>query len=80
MVSLSDEVHEVDVLAPNSEALFGKEICDLITSLEAVCPRYGKEITSVLSGKAPDDIIKKVEKSLRSKRKNRVITWKFLAA
>jgi hypothetical protein len=37
--------------------------------LEAVCPGYGKEIASVLTGKASDDITRKVEKTLRSKKK-----------
>jgi hypothetical protein len=35
------------------------------------------EIACVLAGKASDDIIKKVEKSLRSKREKRVYSWKF---
>jgi hypothetical protein len=56
------------VLAPNSEALFGKEICDLLVSLEAVSTDYGKEIASILARNASNDIIRKVEKSL-SKRK-----------
>jgi hypothetical protein len=46
--------------------------------LEAASPGYGMEIACVLAGKASDDIIKKVEKSLRSKRKKRVYSWKFL--
>jgi hypothetical protein len=80
VVSLSDEVSEVDMLASNFEDLFGKEICDLLVGLEADFPGYGKEIASVLTGKASDDITRKVEKSLRSKKKKRVITWKFSAA
>jgi hypothetical protein len=52
------------VLAPNSEALYGKEVCDLLVSLEAVNPGYGKEIACVLAGNASDDLIRKVEKSL----------------
>jgi hypothetical protein len=35
------------------------------------------EIACVLAGKASEDMIKRVEKSLRSKRKKRVISWKF---
>jgi hypothetical protein len=38
---------------------------------------YGMEIACVLAGKASEDIIKKVKKSLRSKRKKRVYSWKF---
>jgi hypothetical protein len=56
------------VLAPNSEALFGKKLCDLLVKLEAVSTGYGKEIASFLVGNASDYIIRKVEKSL-SKRK-----------
>jgi hypothetical protein len=65
------------VLAPNFEALFGKELCDLLVSLEAANPGYGKEIACVLAGKASKDLIRKVEKSLRSRRKNRIITIKL---
>jgi hypothetical protein len=62
-------------LAPNSEVLYGKEVCDLLVSLEAVNPGYGKDIACVLTGKASDDLIRKVEKSLW-KRKVRCITRK----
>jgi hypothetical protein len=65
------------VLEPNFEALFGKELCDLLVSLEAANPGYGKEIACVLAGKASKDLIRKVEKSLRSRRKNRIITIKL---
>jgi hypothetical protein len=53
------------VLAYSSEALFGKELCGLLASLEAVSPGYGKDIACVLAGKASNDIIRKVEKSFR---------------
>jgi hypothetical protein len=43
------------VLVPNSEALFSKELSDLLVSLEAASPGYGMEIASVLTGKASDD-------------------------
>jgi hypothetical protein len=33
--------------------------------LEAASPGYGKEIAYVLAGKASEDMIKKVEKSLK---------------
>jgi hypothetical protein len=65
------------VLPPNSEALFGKELCDLLVSLEVASPGYGMEIACVLAGKASEDIIKKVEKSLRRKSKKRVVSWKL---
>jgi hypothetical protein len=66
------------VLAPNSEALLGKELCDLLVRMEAANLGYGKEIACVLAGKASKGLIRKVEKSLRSKRKNRIITIKLL--
>lgn len=53
------------VLVPSSDALFAKELCGLLASLEAASPGYGKEIACVLAGKASEDMIKKVEKSLR---------------
>jgi hypothetical protein len=54
-----------EVLPHNSEALFGLEICGLIASLEAVSPGYGKDIACVLAGKASEDMIRMVEKSLK---------------
>jgi hypothetical protein len=75
-----DTSSEACVLAPNSEALFRKELCNLLVSLEAASPGYGMEIVSILAKNASEDVIRKVEKSLRSKRKKRVITWKFSTA
>jgi hypothetical protein len=80
VVSLSDELDEEGVLAPNSKALFGRELCNLLVSLDAVSPGYGEEIAYVLARNASDDIIRKVEKSLSSKRKRIVITLKAFAA
>jgi hypothetical protein len=74
VVSLSDEIIEIGMLAPNSEVLFAKELSNLSISLEAASQGYGMEIACVLVEKASEDIIKKVEKSLRSKRKKRVIS------
>jgi hypothetical protein len=53
------------VLAHSSEALFAKELCGLLASLEAASPGYGKDIACVLAGKASKEIIRKVENSLR---------------
>jgi hypothetical protein len=53
------------VLAHSHESLFGKELCGLIASLEAASPAYGKDIACVLTGKASENIIMKIEKSLR---------------
>jgi hypothetical protein len=53
------------VLDPSSEALFAKELCGLLASLEAASSGYGKEIACVLAGKASEDMIKRVKKSLR---------------
>ena len=52
-------------LAPNSKALFGKEVLDLLVDLETARPGYGKDIVCVLAGIASDDVFMKVEKSLR---------------
>jgi hypothetical protein len=65
------------VLAPNSEAFFGKEIYDLLFSLEAASPGYGKEVACVLAGKASKSLMRKMEKSFTSRRKKRYITIKF---
>ena len=54
------------VLAPNSEALFAKEICGLLACLKATSPGYGKAIACVLAGNASEDLIRKVEKSLKT--------------
>ena len=80
VVSLSDEVNKVDVLAPNPEDLFAKELCDLLVSLEVACPGYGKEIACLLMENDSRDKIKKVEKSLWSKSKKNDATWKACAA
>jgi hypothetical protein len=77
VVSLSDEIAEASVLVPSSEDLFSKELSDLLVSLEAASPGYSMEIASVLAGKASEDMIRKVEKSLRSKRKRRIVSWKL---
>jgi hypothetical protein len=73
----SDFIDTGGVLAPNSEALFEKELRELLVSLEAASPRYGKKIACVLAGKASGCLIKKVEKSLRRRRKNMWITIKL---
>jgi hypothetical protein len=65
------------VLVSNSEALFEKELHDLLVSLEAASSGYGKDIACVLAGKASECLIRKVEKSLRSRRKKRWITVKL---
>jgi hypothetical protein len=54
-----------EVLAHSSKALFGTELCGLLASLEATSPGYDKDIACVLAGKALEDIIRSVEKSLR---------------
>jgi hypothetical protein len=72
-----DFVGTEGVLAANSEAFFGKEIYDLLVSLEVASPGYGKEVACVLAGKASKSLIKKVEKSFTRRRKKRYITIKF---
>ena len=52
------------VLDPISEALFANDLCRLLACLEPTNPGYGKDISCVLTGKASDDVIRKVEESL----------------
>jgi hypothetical protein len=54
-----------EVSADKADALFAAELCGLLASLEAVSPGYGKDIACVLAGEASEDMIRKVEKSLR---------------
>jgi hypothetical protein len=73
------------VLAASSDALFAKELCGLLASLEAASPGYGKDIDCILAGKASENMIRKVEKSLkkvsiRGKRRKRAIARKASAA
>jgi hypothetical protein len=53
-------------LAPSSDALFAKELCNLLVSLEAASPGSGKEIASLLSEKATTGKIMKVKEYLKS--------------
>jgi hypothetical protein len=72
-----DIVDTGGVLSPNIESLFGKELCDLLVSLEAASPGYGKEIACVLTGKASKSLIRKIEKSLMIRTKKRCIIIKL---
>jgi hypothetical protein len=74
-----------EVLAHSSEAFFGRELCGLLASLEAASPGYGKDIACVLAGKASEDVVKMVEKSLRKismwgRRRKKRIARKYSAA
>jgi hypothetical protein len=74
-----------EVLEHSSEALFGSELCGLLASLEAASPGYGKDIACVLAGKASEDMIKMVEKSLKKvsiwgRRRKKGVARKFSAA
>jgi hypothetical protein len=51
-----------------------KELSNLLVSLEAASPGYGIEIACVLAEKASEIMHKKVEKSIGSKRKKRVVS------
>ena len=51
----------------DTEVLFAKELCDLLVSLEAASPGYGKEIACLLSRKDPGSKVMKVKEFLRSK-------------
>jgi hypothetical protein len=44
------------VVELSSNALFAKELCGLLASLETVSPGYGKNIDCVLAGQAPGDL------------------------
>jgi hypothetical protein len=74
-----------EVLVHSSEALFGRELCGLLASLEAASPGYGKDIACVLARKASEDMIRMVEKSLRKismwgRRRKKRIARKYSAA
>jgi hypothetical protein len=53
------------VSADKADALFTAELCGLLSSLEEVSPGYGKDIACILAREALEDMIRKVEKSLR---------------
>jgi hypothetical protein len=63
-----------------SDALFAKELCDLLVSLEAVSPGSIKEIGCLLSEKATGNKVKKVKEYLRSKSKKNGATRNASAA
>jgi hypothetical protein len=68
-----------------ADAIFAKELCGLLASLEAVSPGYGKDIDCVLAGQASEDLFMKVENSLkkviiRGKRRKRGASRKALVA
>jgi hypothetical protein len=48
-----DFVDTRGMLASNSEAFFGKELCDLLVSLEAASSGYGKEVACSWRGRLP---------------------------
>jgi hypothetical protein len=52
-------------LAPNFEDLFGRELCSLLVSLEAVSHGSSKEIAHLLTEKSATGKIKKVKEYLR---------------
>jgi hypothetical protein len=73
------------VLTHSSEALYAKEHCGLLAILEAVSLGYGKNIACVLAKNALENIIRKVEKSLRKviirdKKRKHKVSRKALAA
>ena len=70
--SFSDHVDETALLAPNSEALFGKELCDLLVNLEAAYLGYGKDIACVVTGTSSDSVFMKMEKSLRRRARKKL--------
>jgi hypothetical protein len=63
-----------------SEAVFAKELCDLLVTLEGTIPGSCKEIASLLSEKAAGDKIKRVKEYRRGKSKKSKATRKASAA
>jgi hypothetical protein len=53
------------VLAHSSEALFAKDLCVLLASLEIFSSGYGNDIACVFAWKALEDIVRNMEKSLK---------------
>jgi hypothetical protein len=76
---LALEPHQL-LVSVDSEALFAKDLCDLLVSLEAASPGYGKEIACLLLGKDTGDKVKKVKEYLRSKSKKSGAIRKVSAA
>ena len=74
------DVVGTNTLAPCSDALFAKELCSLLSSLEAASPGSGKVVACILTEKFNKDKIKKVEKSLKSKNKKSDALGKASAA
>jgi hypothetical protein len=56
-------------LAPNPDALFASELCNLLARLEAASPGSSKEIARLLEEKSSRGKIQKVKDYLRSKSK-----------
>jgi hypothetical protein len=54
-----------EVSVDKADALFVEELSGLLSSLEAVSPGYGKDIACILAGEASEDMIRKVDKSLK---------------
>lgn len=74
VVYMGDEVDDVGVLAPNPEALFMKDLCNLLSNLEATSPGRGKAIACLLTGTTTRGNTKKLENSVRSEdKKSRAI-------
>jgi hypothetical protein len=57
-------------LAPNSDALFARELCGLLVRLEAVSPGSSKEIARLLADKSSRGNIQKVKEYPRRRKKS----------
>jgi hypothetical protein len=71
-VDHGEKVNEVGELAPNFEALFANELCNLLVCLEAA--RSSKEIACLCTRKGTSYKIKKLKKYLRSTSKKKSLT------
>jgi hypothetical protein len=61
---------EAGALAPNYKALFAREPCEFLVSLEVTTPGSAKEISYLLTTKILRREIKKMKKYLKRKSKN----------
>jgi hypothetical protein len=62
-----DKVIESSALAPNSDALFARDLGDLLARLEAASPGSSKEIARLLEDKSSRGKIQKVKEYLKSR-------------
>jgi hypothetical protein len=72
----ADKVIEAGALAPNSDAHFASEICDLLARLEVASSRCSKEIARLLEEKSLRGKFQNVKDYLRNRSKKSGATKK----